>query len=331
MAHVKIWIQIGALIVGAGLLVYAFQVYRRYRHPFLTHLWFCWLFLNLGLAATVLSEYLQVNFYGNVDLLKTSVYSEVIDPVTSVFFLGLTYSIAALMTHFYRGSTPRNVQWAFIGVGVLFITRAASGILVDRPSTFIAIIDDAHHAALFVMFLLVLVLLAKLAFMSRHVGDERHVRAIRLLGKVYLLAPISVLVSAAFAGPNHGLIRATFALLFNIFPFVWYRTFLPGWSSPVAQTWEDKDLTSLCREYELSKRQRDIIQLLLKGKNNRELAETLFIAPHTVKNHIYAIYRKVGVKNRIELMNLMLEHISKTGSPTAPLKQLNTDCQTRSE
>ena len=43
--------------------------------------------------------------------------------------------------------------------------------------------------------------------------------------------------------------------------------------------------------------------------SNREIANTLFIAPHTVKNHIYSLYQKLNVKNRYQLVNLFLEYI----------------------
>jgi len=51
----------------------------------------------------------------------------------------------------------------------------------------------------------------------------------------------------------------------------------------------------------LTPREKEIINLLLKGKNNREIGEKLFISPRTVETHIYNIYRKCSVKNKMEL------------------------------
>jgi len=54
----------------------------------------------------------------------------------------------------------------------------------------------------------------------------------------------------------------------------------------------------------ISSREREVILLLLSGKNSREIEDKLFISYGTVKNHIYSIYKKLNVKNRVEFFNL---------------------------
>jgi DNA-binding NarL/FixJ family response regulator len=55
----------------------------------------------------------------------------------------------------------------------------------------------------------------------------------------------------------------------------------------------------------LTKREREIVTLLATGYDNEKIAETLFLAPQTVKNHVSVIYSKLGVKNRFEIIRLM--------------------------
>ncbi len=52
-----------------------------------------------------------------------------------------------------------------------------------------------------------------------------------------------------------------------------------------------------------TKREAEIIRYICEGKSNKEIAEILVISPNTVRNHIYNIYKKAEVKNKIELMN----------------------------
>ena len=54
----------------------------------------------------------------------------------------------------------------------------------------------------------------------------------------------------------------------------------------------------------ISQREREIIMLVLRGKSNKEIEDLLFISMGTVKNHIYNIYQKIGVKNRAQLITL---------------------------
>jgi ligand-binding sensor domain-containing protein/DNA-binding CsgD family transcriptional regulator len=57
-------------------------------------------------------------------------------------------------------------------------------------------------------------------------------------------------------------------------------------------------------KYDISQREKEIVLLLMKGKSNKEIEDALFIAMGTVKNHIYSIYQKIGVKNRAQLITL---------------------------
>lgn len=56
-------------------------------------------------------------------------------------------------------------------------------------------------------------------------------------------------------------------------------------------------------KYDISEREQEIIELILKGKSNKEIEDALFISIKTVKSHIYNIYKKLGVKNRLELIH----------------------------
>jgi DNA-binding NarL/FixJ family response regulator len=50
----------------------------------------------------------------------------------------------------------------------------------------------------------------------------------------------------------------------------------------------------------LSEREQEVLSLIATGSTNKEIAVTLHLSPHTVKEHTSAIYRKLGVRNRAE-------------------------------
>lgn len=53
----------------------------------------------------------------------------------------------------------------------------------------------------------------------------------------------------------------------------------------------------------LTHRELEIIGLLGSGASNTEIADRLFVSEHTVKSHLYNIFRKIKVHNRIQAMN----------------------------
>lgn len=53
----------------------------------------------------------------------------------------------------------------------------------------------------------------------------------------------------------------------------------------------------------ISQREQQVMALLITGKSYQQIADELFIALPTVKTHVSNIYRKTGVRNKIELIN----------------------------
>jgi DNA-binding NarL/FixJ family response regulator len=50
----------------------------------------------------------------------------------------------------------------------------------------------------------------------------------------------------------------------------------------------------------LSDREREVLTLMSSGATNKEIAERLFLSPHTVKEHTSSVFRKLGARNRTE-------------------------------
>jgi PAS domain S-box-containing protein len=60
------------------------------------------------------------------------------------------------------------------------------------------------------------------------------------------------------------------------------------------------------RNYKLTPRQQEIVLLSLKGYSNLEIAETLYLSPHTVKDHLKDIFHIIGVRHRSGLFPKLL-------------------------
>ena len=58
--------------------------------------------------------------------------------------------------------------------------------------------------------------------------------------------------------------------------------------------------TSTRRVESLSTREKEVLRLVVEGKDNATIAQELFISPYTVKNHISNILLKLHVENRLQ-------------------------------
>lgn len=66
-------------------------------------------------------------------------------------------------------------------------------------------------------------------------------------------------------------------------------------------------VTEAAQEYHLTNREKTILSMLMDGKNNTEISSELTISVNTLKKHILNIYRKMDVKNRVQLFKMVKE------------------------
>jgi DNA-binding CsgD family transcriptional regulator len=70
------------------------------------------------------------------------------------------------------------------------------------------------------------------------------------------------------------------------------------------------DLTQWSNEFQLTTRERETVQLLLRGLTSKEIAQEMNISPNTVKSFLKLVMAKVGVSNRTGLVARVFDRAS---------------------
>ncbi|MFZ1288799.1 MAG: response regulator transcription factor [Melioribacteraceae bacterium] len=64
-----------------------------------------------------------------------------------------------------------------------------------------------------------------------------------------------------------------------------------------------EDKTQLKKAVQMTKREREVIELLSDGMSNKEIAQKIHISTYTVKSHIHNIMEKLALHTRLEIAN----------------------------
>lgn len=137
----------------------------------------------------------------------------------------------------------------------------------------------------------------------------------RLLGRAPVMAPLAVAlvvyeaVRWAFPAdavwPSLGSLGALvfFVLVvWELFRILGSPEVVPPSSNSVTD--RAQKIAARCVADPLTRRELEILGLLLEGWRNQDIADRLGVSPNTVKNHVYSLYQKTGVANRVELSGL---------------------------
>jgi len=123
--------------------------------------------------------------------------------------------------------------------------------------------------------------------------------------------PLTIILSTPFW--QSWVFRFSMIVLFATVFVIWFQIRRRYWQQQPLMNIQE-DLTPLLRQKKITQREREILVLVLQGKTNREIEKEFFVSYKTVKSHLYNIYQKMGVKNRLQLMNAVQEYLKKTNS-----------------
>ncbi len=67
----------------------------------------------------------------------------------------------------------------------------------------------------------------------------------------------------------------------------------------------ESKISKAAAAFSLSKREAEVLRLVVEGRSNSDIGERLDVSVSTVKKHVYNIFNKAGVYSRTQLLSLV--------------------------
>jgi DNA-binding CsgD family transcriptional regulator len=311
MGHLSLVLIILAFGLGTAASAHAILLYNRFPIRYLKLHSALLILLNTGVFLGLLFNYLQINLMDRLlsntaNFLYHSYYL-----MLSILTVFILYIFIGLVLSISKKNLPkkwRMMYWIYF-TG-LILGQIVYSLLNPKPK-------EISQYAVFLLaialsfFLVSYVFVFLLYFQSRMFKIKAQRRLIQLLSLFLFLIFTASLFLDAFQIfevvplEEYLLYKSAVIYLLNLVSLVklkgFVKTIFPQEAIPVGT---NALMEHLFQKYKLTKREQQVVRLICSGKSSRDIENELFLSPHTIKEYIYRIYKKTGVKNRVQMLNL---------------------------
>ena len=307
MKHFNVLTMFLILIVGVWVIVEFRQRSRRFPEHRLGGLWLFLVFYNALAVIVFLGAYGQSNLTLD-QLAKFSFWYRIVEwPVSSALVLGVHI---ALYSFIFRRRDRNLPVWLVTAAGVFaagvvtwyFLALRFPALAPQRPE------NTFWLALVWPPGLFDIVWLGFLLAESRKAADPGR-RKVDAAFAWLMLARYPVHLALTVWNPAVApflalTIARLLGLYTNLAPLIWLKArFLP-WAGGLGKVMGKRfDLPAIGQARGLSAREMEILELMIDGKSYKEIESALHISIHTVKSHVYSLYRKMDVKSRHQLIH----------------------------
>lgn len=302
------------LIAGGISIFFSFRLMKHYRKTYTSsyfyYLVFLYIFGTYSLAGAGILELLLSRMEIDLEVIHSArLYA---------IFLGIPFLALAqfmflrsIAEFFQKKPSTAFIIFYFLSLTAIFVVY---GVYMIRIRYF----DLREYRDfillqrwVFIGFMWAVHLLAFLyiLFFSAEISDLPARRHIRLFGAWYLAFMVLSMTPLALTG-YHEILRQVFLLVFlswHLIPILFLNIYLNQYQEPENMLPDDFEsrLMAFVEKHEISKRESEVVRLICRGLSNQEISDTLFISLQTVKDHIHRIFVKTGVRNRVQLSNMI--------------------------
>jgi DNA-binding CsgD family transcriptional regulator len=311
MGHLSLILIILAFGLGAAASAHASLLSKRFPIRYLKSHSTLLILLNTVVFLGLLFNYIQLNMMDQSFSNKINIFHYSYYLVLSVLTAFILYVFIGLVFNLFKKNWSKKwriLYWIyFIG---LILGQIVYALMNPEP-------EEISQYAIFlygiaVSFFLVNYVLVFLIYFQSKVFESRIQR--RLLQALSLFLFL-VFTASLFLDASQILEVVTLeeyllyksaviyvlnlVSLFKLMSFV--QSLFPQETGPTGMSVSREHLF---QKYKLTQREQEVVRLICSGKSSKDIENELFLSPHTIKEYIYRIYKKTGVKNRVQMVNL---------------------------
>jgi DNA-binding CsgD family transcriptional regulator len=315
MNYLSIFLYIFAVSISFITIYISFKLHKKYQLSYLS------IYLYFLISINILGFFNLIGRYLTINLLHDSPRQTVMLLSNMFGFLNFPFVVLSIYLFFYlmrslleKEAWPLFNKLYFIFWVIIFLTQVllTKNYFDTKDDRLLKYFYQGLNLLAIISFCLIaLYLLLKVKGITEGIKKK----ALRNFGLIYLLCFVFIYtVTSKYILPYLGSLAVPVVIFLfftqNLPALLYLKHYLDKYYvEPQIQLETEADLKGFFSKHEISKREQEIIVLMLKGKSNSDIEKELFISLHTVKNHIYNIYQKLGVKNRLQINNLIRNYL----------------------
>lgn len=306
MHHIVIFLHITSLILGALTILFLHQLNKSNHNNLIKVLKYFVIVFNLGLLNDMVSKYIITNLTSDNPEWVNVFFIYFHHPVNLFLTLALIYCFLRITFELTEKPFKRYMNRIF-WTGTLILTlNQAAGIFIYIKDFSAQWIIRTNRFADNLFTVVVIISVIYLLFFKGAVKNTDKSKTVNVFASFYLIAFIFPYIDLIFSINEFNYLFSLLFLFINIFPIIWIRKYYLKYYL-LDNTIDEHKLVfnSLAKQYKISKRESEIMALILQGKSNKEIEDILFISFHTVKNHIYNLFQKFGLNSRAQLIHFI--------------------------
>ena len=255
-------------------------------------------------------NYFQLNIFTSSAIDLAPVLKNTFSLILSASFIGMAVAMVQTVSGLLNDILMPMVKKWVIPVAILGVVVVVLDILLFEADMELDLYKIILYTSAFVYFFEIPVLIF-IIVSARNQQDKQFQQLLIAFASLFLFRYVLLPGLSIFPEPVD-LFKGRITFLYsNLIPIIWIKYYFLSYAKNQAKGKRyDIALAEIVEAFRISKRELEILKLILDGNSNKEIKTKLFISYHTVKNHVYNLFQKLGVKSRYELMHFLQERNS---------------------